>query len=145
MIGHAKPTAQVAREVIAEAVAATVAARTGNSTTQREVEAGVARLEQGFRQIESSTVLDVLLDARPASIFTNGLVLANDRASLFVPILLGGRAWRIDRSGIGKIEIVVPTKGEDAEQRLVAALGSVVEDFDVWSHGVARRNGRVCA
>ncbi|MNR96400.1 hypothetical protein D3C72_275540 [compost metagenome] len=140
-----KGTAQIAREVIAEAVAATASARTETSSTLREVEAGIAVLEYGFQKIEPSIVLDILMDARPTSIHTNGLILANDRASAFVPVENVGRAWRIDRSGLGKVEIVIPTKTADAVQRLVAALGSVVEDFDVWSHGVARSNGRLRA
>lgn len=134
-----KGTVQIAREVIAQAVAATAAARTSDSSTQHEVEAGVDVLEHGFQEIEPSVVLDIQLDAP----LNNGLVIANDHASLFVPISNIGRAWRIDRSGLGKIETVVPMKSEDAVQRLVAALGSVVEDFDDWSRRVARRNGRV--
>ncbi len=134
---------QIAREVIAQAVAATAAARTSDSSLQREVEAGVAVLERGFREIEPSLVLDIQMNVGPATGLTNGLVVANDHASLFVPVVHIGRAWRIDRGGLGKIETVVPMKSEDAVQRLVAALGSVVEDFDDWSRRVARRNGRV--
>jgi hypothetical protein len=130
-----KGTAQIAREVIAEAVAVTNAARTASSSIQKEVESGVAHLEEGFKLIDPSIVLDVQVD--------DAFVLANERASLYVPIAFVGRAWRINRSGFGKIEIVVPTKGDDAVERLVAALGSVVEDFEAWSHGAARRNGRL--
>lgn len=137
-----KGTAQIARETIAEAVAATAAARTETSSAQRELECGFAVLEDGFKKIEPSIVLDVQIEYRPSSLYSNGMVIANDRASLFVPVTHVGRAWRIDRKALGKVEIVVPTKTEDAVQRLVAALGSVVEDFDVWSHGIARRNGR---
>lgn len=138
-----KGTAEIAREVIADAVAATAAARTEFSAVQREVEAGFVVLEDGFKQIEPSIVLDVRIDRQGASSHPNGMVLANDRASLFVPITDVGRAWCIDRSAFGKVEVVVPRKAEDAVSRLVAALGSVVEDFDDWSHVVARRNGRV--
>lgn len=137
-----KGTAEIAREVIADAVAATAAARTEFVVVQREVEAGFAVLESGFKKIEPSIVLDVRLDRQGASSHPNGMVLANDRASLFVPITDVGRAWRVDRSAFGKVEVVVPKKVEDAVSRLVAALGSVVEDFDVWSHGVAKRSGR---
>lgn len=108
------------------------------------------RLAADFKSIDPSIFIDIdrpltsssqLNDENyvPADRLYEALILANDRASLYTPLIWTERALRIDRAETGQQDIVIPLAAPDAAQRLAAALGQVIEHFDSWSHGVAAR------
>jgi hypothetical protein len=133
-----KGTAQIAREVIAEALKANKKLDHGRTGVSPDLT--IKLLWEGFKQIDPS--LFVALDSDDEN-QVSGLILANDRASAYAAINITRHAMRINREALSKSEIVIPLMMENPQEQLIWALASVIEDFSFWSIGDARRNGRV--
>ena len=138
MSGEHKWTAQIMREAVASAMKDGMTI--GTDRLAISLDAAIQHLRDSFKKIEPSLFVDLDNDTSGTP---SGLILANDRASLYAAIQVTARALVINRDTLGKAPIVVPLMIPDATERIIAALALVIGDFESWSIGSAQRNGRV--